>query len=370
MSLDIENVSGIHNDTVVKIKVIGVGGAGNNAINRILSQRISGVDCISINTDVQVLRRLQADQKIVLGKKLTSGQGAGGRPEVGLQAAEENKEELMDLLQDADMVFIMAGMGGGTGTGAAPYVAKIAQDLGKLVVGVVTLPFDFEGKEKMKKAQDGLTGLRKHVDSLIILRNDKIADLMEEDITIDEAFSKVDSVLYTSVCSVSDLITQTGYMNIDFADVNMVMKKQGNALLGIGTAEGENRALEAMNKAIKHPLLSDVSIQGAQGILVNVTGGNIKMNEYKQIMRSISDLSADTANIKCGMVANNSKDNTLSVTIIATGFKTLQQETRTVESTEESSDFMKMRNELEHGKSATPAFSPANDSLRNIVNLD
>lgn len=382
MGLDIQDGTGLDCQPAVKIKVFGIGGAGNNGVNRMIQERIREVDCLAINTDVQVLRKLQADQKIVLGSELTHGQGAGGRPEMGQLAAEESKKELIGLIEDADMIFIMAGMGGGTGTGAAPFIAKLAREMKKLVVGVVTLPFEFEGREKMKRAQEGLAGLRKYADSMITIENDRIVDIAEEDMSFDDAFKRVDEVLLTAVRSVSDLILSTGTMNIDFADVQAVMENQGNALLGMGRAEGGDRVVHAMRGALEHPLLNHHSIQKAKGILVNLRGANIRIKEFTNAMHLIQDIASEDAILKCGVVPCEEAGEELFVTIIATGFENPAKgresllRSQEIEEKEQVKRFMKVREEMEKKKEvstrevATSLDTPQEQTLGELASFD
>ena len=264
---------GLEMDQLAKIKVIGVGGGGNNAVQRMIESGLQGVDFIVANTDKQVLEKSKAETKIQLGIELTHGLGAGSKPEIGKEAALESKEEIEEALKGADMIFITCGMGGGTGTGAAPVIAEIAQNLGALTVGIVTKPFSFEGKRRMENALAGIEELKKHVDTIIVVPNDKLRDLIDKTTPLLESFREVDNVLRTGVQSISDLIAVAGLINLDFADVKAVMEKRGSALIGIGIGTGENRAVEAAKQAVSSPLL-ETSISGATDAIINVTGGN------------------------------------------------------------------------------------------------
>ena len=263
---------GLEMDQLAKIKVIGVGGAGNNAVNRMIESGVKGVEFIVANTDLQVLNNSKAPIKLQIGEKLTDGLGAGAKPEIGREAALESKDAIKDVLTGADMVFVTCGMGGGTGTGAAPVIAEIAQNLGALVVGIVTKPFSFEGKRRMEQALAGLAELKNHVDTLIVIPNDRLRDIIDKSTPMLDAFREVDNVLRRGVQSISDLIAVTGLVNLDFADVKEVMKDSGNALIGIGIGTGEGRAVEAAKQAVASPLL-EANITGATSAIINVTGG-------------------------------------------------------------------------------------------------
>ena len=272
------------------IKVIGAGGGGSNAVNRMISCGVQGVEFVAANTDLQALEKSEAKMKLPLGTKLTGGLGAGGNPDVGEQAAEEDKETIKNILKGADMVFITAGMGGGTGTGSAPVIARIAKEIGALTVAVVTKPFGFEQKRKMDLAESGIEKLYNEVDTLITIPNENLMKIVEKNTPIREAFLKADDVLRQGVQGISDLITQHGDINIDFADVKAVMNGQGEALMGIGTGRGDNRAIDAATSAINNPLLEDANIDGAMGLLVNVAGGHsLALSEYKEIMDIITE---------------------------------------------------------------------------------
>lgn len=302
------------------IKVVGVGGAGSNAVNRMIAAGLRGVEFIAINTDVQALALSQAERKIHIGAKLTRGLGAGGNPEVGRQAAEETKDELSDALEGADMVFVTAGMGGGTGTGGAPVVARIARELGALTIGVVTKPFSFEGRRRAAAAEEGIRGLKEQVNTLITIPNDRLLQLVDRSVSIIEAFRVADDVLRQGVQGIADLITVPGLINLDFADVRTVMAEAGSALIGIGVASGEDRAVRAARTAISSPLL-ETSMEGARGVLLNVTGGLdlglVEVNEAAQIIAEAAD---PDANIIFGAVIDDGLKDEVRITVIATGF--------------------------------------------------
>lgn len=302
------------------IKVIGIGGGGNNAINRMIEAGLRGVEFIAVNTDAQALYLSRADTKIQIGEKLTKGLGAGADPEIGMKAAEENEEEIMKALQGADMVFVTAGMGGGTGTGGAPIVAKIARQLGSLTVGVVTKPFSFEGRKRTLQAERGIQSLKEEVDSLITIPNDRLLQVIEKNTPFNDAFRIADDILRQGVQGISDLIAVPGVINCDFADVQTVMKNTGSALMGIGKAKGDNRASEAARLAISSPLL-ETSIEGAKGVLFNISGGTdltlFEINEAAEIIHQSADMEA---NIIFGANIDESLNDEVRVTVIATGF--------------------------------------------------
>ena len=307
-------------DSVVNIKVIGVGGGGNNVVNRMVRTGTKGVDFIAINTDKQALSVSAATYKIQIGEKLTNGQGAGSDPEVGRKSAEENRNQISKALEDADMVFITAGMGGGTGTGAAPIVADIAKELGILTVGVVTKPFRFEGMRRMKQAEGGINELRNKVDSLVIIPNERLKLATDQKITMLNAFDIADDVLQQAVQSISDLIKNTGFINLDFADVSAVMKDAGRAHMGVGRAAGKNKAEEAAKMAISSPLL-ETSINGAKGVLINVTGSmDIGLEEVETAANLVQEAAHPEANIIFGAAFDDTLEDELRVTVIATGF--------------------------------------------------
>ena len=307
-------------DTVVTIKVIGVGGGGNNVVNRMVKSGMKGVDFIAVNTDKQALTMSSATYKIQIGEKLTGGQGAGSDPEVGRKSAEESRSQISKALEDADMVFITAGMGGGTGTGAAPIVADIAKELGVLTVGVVTKPFRFEGMRRMKQAEGGIAELRNKVDSLVIIPNERLKLATDQKITMVNAFEIADDVLQQAVQSISDLIKNTGFINLDFADVSAVMKDAGRAHMGVGRAAGKNKAEEAARMAISSPLL-ETSINGARGVLINVTGSmDIGLEEVETAANLVQEAAHPDANIIFGAAFDESLEDEIRVTVIATGF--------------------------------------------------
>ncbi|MDX8403071.1 MAG: cell division protein FtsZ [Mariprofundaceae bacterium] len=303
------------------IKVIGVGGGGGNALNNMIEHRLRGVDFIVANTDSQAIAHSSADTKIQLGTDLTRGLGAGANPQIGRDAAESERDHLREFFLDTDMVFITAGMGGGTGTGAAPIIAEVANEMGVLTVAVVTKPFNFEGKRRMRQAEAGIDELRKHVDTLITIPNQKLIGAVGKNTSMLEAFRKADDVLLQAVKGISELITHTGYMNVDFADVKAVMcETRGMAMMGSGTANGENRACEAAEHAISSPLLEDVDIHGAHGILVNVTGNeDMTLAEYDEAVSIIQNMADEDANIICGMVYDKDVGDEIRVTVVATG---------------------------------------------------
>jgi len=306
--------------TVARIKVVGVGGAGNNAVNRMVEAGVEGVEFIAVNTDAQVLLSSQADIKINIGKATTRGLGAGANPEIGEKSAQESSEELKAALDGADMVFITCGLGGGTGTGAAPVIAQLAKEMGALTVGVVTKPFTFEGKRRMMSAVSGFDSLKNKVDTLITIPNDKILTIIDKKTPLTDAFLVVDEILRQGVQGISDLITVAGLINVDFADVRSVMGNAGSALMGIGYGTGENRAMEAARNAVDSPLL-ELSIGGARGILFTVTGGNdLSMYEVEEAAKIITEAADPEANIIFGAVINESYTGEMKISVIATGF--------------------------------------------------
>lgn len=303
------------------IKVIGVGGGGNNAVNRMIASGLKKVEFIAVNTDLQALQRANAGKKLSIGSKLTNGLGAGGVPDVGEKAAEESREEIKNALQGADMVFITAGMGGGTGTGATPIVAQIARELNALTVAVVTKPFDFEGRQKMKLAEAGIEKLRNEVDTLITIPNQYLLKIVERKTPIREAFLMADDVLRQGVQGISELITEPGEINIDFADVRTIMKGRGDALMGIGVGHGDNRAVDAATNAINNPLLEDAHIEGAKGILVNVSGGeDLSLSEYEEVIKIITANADSDALVIPGQSIKEELEDEIKVTVVATGF--------------------------------------------------
>ena len=313
-------IGGLEMDQLAKIKVIGLGGGGGNAINRMVESGVKGVEFIAANTDLQVLNSSKADVKIQIGATLTDGLGAGGKPEVGKESAVESKKEIEDALAGADMVFITAGMGGGTGTGAAAIVAEIAQGLGALTVAIVTKPFSFEGKRRMENALNGIEELKKHVDTLIVIPNDRLREIIDKSTPMLEAFKEVDNVLRRGVQSISDLIAVVGLVNLDFADVKAVMEKSGRAIIGIGIGMGEDRALEAAKQAVSSPLL-ETSIEGATDAIINITGGvNLTLFEAEQAAEVVRSAANTDINTIFGSVINENLSDEVIVTVIATGF--------------------------------------------------
>lgn len=301
------------------IKIIGVGGGGGNAVNYMVRKKIEGVEFICSNTDMQALRNSNADQIIQLGTHRTKGLGAGSNPIVGREAAEESEDHIRKVLEGSDMVFITAGLGGGTGSGAAPFIAKIARDLGILTVAVVTKPFSFERNKRNSIAEQGVLELREHVDSLITIPNDKLRTVFGDNMPLVEAFEKANDVLYGAVQGIAELITCDGLINLDFADVRTVMSETGMAMIGSGSAEGEGRAQEAAESAIHNPLLEDMDLNNAHGLLVNITSANVTIEELETIGRCFSDLAVDDANVVIGAVTDESMGDTLRTTLVATG---------------------------------------------------
>ncbi|SDB87651.1 cell division protein FtsZ [Pelagirhabdus alkalitolerans] len=307
-------------DELATIKVIGVGGGGNNAVNRMIEHGVQGVEFIAVNTDAQALNLSKAEVKIQLGTKLTRGLGAGANPEVGRKAAEESKEQLEEALEGADMIFVTAGMGGGTGTGAAPVIAQVAKEIGALTVGVVTRPFMFEGRKRSTQAVNGIDGLKENVDTLIVIPNDRLLEIIDKNTPMLEAFREADNVLRQGVQGISDLIATPGLINVDFADVKTIMVDKGSALMGIGVASGENRATEAAKKAISSPLL-ETSIDGARGVLMNITGGaNLSLFEVQEAADIVTSAADQEVNVIFGSVINEELKEEIVVTVIATGF--------------------------------------------------
>ena len=308
-------------DHGAKIRVVGVGGGGGNAVTSMIDKRLQGVDFFAINTDMQALERNKAPNKIQIGKNLTRGLGAGADPSIGQRAVEEDRDEIARTLAGSDMIFITAGMGGGTGTGGAPVVANIAKSMGALVVGIVTKPFTCEGKKRMSQADLGIEEMKKHVDTLILIPNQKLLSIVERNTPLQEAFDKANDVLYGATRGIAELITIPGLINVDFADVRTIMREMGDALMGTGTASGENRAIEAAHAAISSPLLEGVSISGAQGVLVNVTGGpTMSLVEVDEAVSVIHEASGEEANVIMGAVIDENLGDEMLVTVIATGF--------------------------------------------------
>jgi len=309
-----------------KVKIIGIGGGGNNALNTMISYSLSGVDFIAANTDAQALAANMAPIKLQLGASLTKGLGAGANPEIGRKAALEDVEKIREVLKGADMVFITAGLGGGTGTGGAPVIAEVAREMGALTVAIVTKPFHFEGKKRMKQAEEGLANLRMTADALITIPNQRLLSIGGKSMTLLEAFKKADEILYHAAKGISDIIVGQGIINLDFADVRTVMSETGMALMGTGIASGENRSVEAAQKAISSPLLEDITIEGARGLLINITGGqNMTLSEINEATTLIQKEAHEEANIIWGMVIDEGMKEELRVTVIATGFGKVEQ---------------------------------------------
>lgn len=319
---DIEDTTTGEQTTPTIIKVVGVGGGGGNAVNRMIANGLKKVSFVALNTDVQALQRSNAQTRIAIGKELTGGLGAGGQPEIGEKAALESKDEIKRELENADMVFITAGMGGGTGTGAAAVVADISKSCNALTVAVVTTPFAFEGKKKLALAEQGIEKLRKSVDTLIIIPNQHLLNVVEQNTPIKKAFLLADSALLQAVQGISDLITEPGEINIDFADVKTVMKGKGDALIGLGFGEGTDRAVEAAKQSINNPLLENASIEGAKAVLVNIAGGdNLTLQEYQDVVELITQNVDEEALITAGQSYNPSLGERIRVTVVATGFE-------------------------------------------------
>ena len=307
-------------ETFARIKVVGIGGGGNNALNRMVQSKIRGIDFVAINTDAQALHYSQANKKVHIGKEATKGLGAGANPDVGFQVAEESEEDIYNALKNSEMVFVTAGMGGGTGSGAAPVVARIAREIGALTVGIVTKPFTFEGDRRRKIADSGIAQLKDQVDTLIVIPNDRILQIIDRKTSLLEAFGAVDDVLRQGVQGISDLITVNGLVNLDFADVKSIMSNAGSALMGIGRGAGDTRAIEAVKQAMDSPLL-DISIQGAKGVLINFTGGrDMGMHEIEEAAKLIYDAVDQEANIIWGTVLDENTTGEIKVTLVATGF--------------------------------------------------
>lgn len=310
----------------VRIKVIGVGGAGCNALNTMIMSGLARVDFIAANTDLQALDRSRASYKVQLGPERTRGLGAGAKPEVGKDSALESKDQIRECLEGADMVFVTAGMGGGTGTGAAPIVASIARELGILTVGVVTKPFSYEGHRRMIYAEEGIRDLRRHVDTLLVIPNQRLLGIVDKATPLLEAFKVADDVLRQAIQGIADVITTTGHVNVDFADVRTVMSHTGRAVMGMGVARGTNRAIEAAQKAICSPLLEEGSVEGARGVLLNITGGpNMSLHEIEEAATIVQQTADPEANIIVGQVINPDMGDDLVVTVIATGFEQKEQ---------------------------------------------
>ena len=353
-------------ESVVDIKVIGVGGGGSNVVNRMVESGVKGVEFIAVNTDKQALAISSANHKIQIGEKLTEGQGAGSNPEVGRQSAEESRTQISKALEGTDMVFITAGMGGGTGTGAAPILADLSKEMDILTVGVVTKPFSFEGRRRMQQAELGIENLRTKVDSLVIIPNDRLKFVTEQKITLANAFEVADDVLRQAVQSISDLIKNTGFINLDFADVSAVMKDAGMAHMGVGRASGKNKAEEAARRAVSSPLL-ETSINGAKGVLINVTGSmDIGLEEVETAANLVQEAAHPEANIIFGAAFDDTLEDELRVTVIATGFDE-------VESSMPSKPFTQAGAKVEEkkaGEPAAPVEEPAPAQEKAVVSDD
>jgi len=314
-------------DELARLKVVGVGGAGGNAVNRMISAGLQGVEFIAVNTDAQVLELSRAHKKVQVGTRITKGLGSGGNPEVGQRAIEEDGDLVQEILDGSDMVFVTAGMGGGTGTGASPAIARLAREQGALTVGIVTRPFSFEGKRREQQALDGIEALKKEVDTLIIIQNDKLLSLVPQETPLKEAFSKADEILHHATKGISDLVMIPGLINLDFADVRTIMSGMGEAMMSTGVASGEGRATQAARMAICSPLLDDVSIQGARGVLVNITGDeHMTLHEVSEATSIISEEAGEDANVIFGAVVSDSNRDNIHVTVIATGFDRRERE--------------------------------------------
>jgi cell division protein FtsZ len=355
------------------IKVVGVGGGGGNAVEHMVTSHVDGVDFICANTDSQALKNMTARSVLQLGSTVTKGLGAGANPEVGRQAAMEDRERIAEALTGADMVFITAGMGGGTGTGAAPVVAEVAKELGILTVAVVTKPFPFEGRKRIKLADGGLAELAKHVDSLITIPNEKLLAVLGKNTTLLDAFSAANDVLLGAVQGIADLIIRPGMINVDFADVRTVMSEMGQAMMGTGSGKGEERAREAAEAAIRSPLLEDVNLEGARGILVNITAGtNLSLGEFTEVGDTIEEFSSDNATIVVGTVIDESMTDELRVTVVATGLGDVVESApkkvvdNTINKSDGSVDYKKLdRPTVMRGSSAQPMQQAAPDSKDN-----
>lgn len=324
MGFELDDIAGL--DQYAKIKVVGVGGGGSNAVNRMIELGLDGVDFIAVNTDAQALRHSNATKRMQIGEKLTRGLGAGAKPVIGEKAAEESYEDIKEALKNSDMVFVTAGMGGGTGTGAAPIVAQCAREVGALIVGVVTKPFAFEGPSRRKNAEMGIENLQNHVDTIITIPNDKLLQVVDRTTPVTQAFSIANDVLYQGVKGISDLIMNPGLVNLDFADVKTIMSNAGSALMGIGEATGENAAVEAAKRAVESPLL-DIDIHGAKGIILNITGASdaLSMMEVNEAFATIQEAAHPDVNIIFGASLDETMGDKISVTVIATGFNTPSQ---------------------------------------------
>lgn len=323
------------------IKVVGVGGAGMNAIERMVSLNLQGVEMIAMNTDEQVLRRSSAHVKVHLGSKITGGKGAGARPDIGAQAAMEDRDQIASVLKGADMVFVTAGMGGGTGTGASPIVADVAKELKALTVGVITMPFTAEGSFKKEIAKKGQANLKEKVDTLITIPNDSVLKMIDRNTSFTIAYKYIDDVLARSVMGISDIINKPGFINVDFADITTVMSQNGDAIIGLGEGVGDNKIGDALQHAIHHPLLEGRSIEGATAVLINVAGGSdLTMHEYHEVQETISNMMARDAKFIVGLTEDSSMEDRVSITVIATGFSNKERKKSDIPFDDESNDQM------------------------------
>ena len=348
------------------LKVVGVGGAGGNAVNRMITSGMAGVDFIAINTDAQDLENNPAEHKIQIGKNLTKGLGAGANSNVGRNAAEADSEVIHSLLEGADMAFITGGMGGGTGTGAAPMIAQISRELGILTVGIVTLPFKFEGPKRYNRALEGIAEMKKSCDTLIAIPNQKLLSVVDKSTTLPEAFEMADGILHQAAKGISDLINVHGMINLDFADVETIMKNMGEAIMGTGTAQGDERAALAAQQAISSPLLDNASIAGAQGVLVNITGGeNITLHEIDEATSIILEEAGESANIIVGAVIDKNMTDDIQVTVISTGFNTIDNEISSIDKTERTTPTRELQNLVNK-----PLHAQKVDEVQNNLNED
>ena len=354
------------------LKVVGVGGAGGNAVNRMITSGMQGVDFIAVNTDAQDLENNTAEHKIQIGKNLTKGLGAGANSNVGKDAVEADSEVIYNLLEGADMAFITGGMGGGTGTGAAPVVAQISRELGILTVGIVTLPFKFEGPKRYNRALEGIAEMKKSCDTLIAIPNQKLLSVIDKSTTLPEAFQMADAILHQAAKGISDLINVHGMINLDFADVETIMKNMGEAIMGTGTAQGEERAALAAQQAISSPLLDNASIAGAQGVLVNITGGdNMTLHEIDEATSIILEEAGESANIIVGAVIDSNMSDEIQVTVISTGFNNVSMETEINKHTEKqvptrALQELVMNEPLHKQKTDSPEIADGKDQKRKI----
>ena len=360
-------MNGLQMDQIAKIKVIGVGGGGCNAVNRMIDEGVKSVEFYVVNTDLQVLNSSLCQNKIQIGKNITGGRGAGANPEVGRAAALESKNELEEALQGADMVFVACGLGGGTGTGAAPIIAEIAQDMGALTVGIVTKPFRFEGKKRMENALVGLEELRTHVDSLIIIPNDRLRELIDKTTSFEDAFKEVDNVLHRGVQSISDLIAVSGLVNLDFADVKAIMAKRGNAIIGIGIGVGENRAIEAAKQAVASPLL-ETTIDGATDAIINITGGNsLTLFEAEDAAEVVRGAAKTDINTIFGAVINENLNDEVIVTVIATGFDKKSNKQPLYNQINQTNKRSENRYDLDDEDSSSSSFEPTEIEIPTFI---